>query len=226
MSKNDRRKHEPRHVRLYHTMMDTPAWLDLSGNAVKLLMLLAKYDNGRNNGDIFMSCRKAADEIGVGKKCVIRLFRELEDHGFIEAVDRGHFNVKIATATSWRLTWLPVPNRRAPTNDFRDWKPQGLKHGGQNDTRTGAKMTPLPPESAVAGIKMTPAANAIPPKQYYCAGVNMGPQTVSHRGSEIAGRVEGDETPAGEARGVHLRLVPVEEIVGRLAATTPLADAA
>jgi hypothetical protein len=41
--------------------MQTDAWRDLSGNAVKVLLALVSRDNGTRNGAISFSVREAAD---------------------------------------------------------------------------------------------------------------------------------------------------------------------
>lgn len=226
MAKNDRRKHEPRHVRLYHQLLDTEAWRHLSGNGVKLLLQLAKYETGKNNGSLFMSCRRAAAEIGVSINTVSAAFKELEGMGFVQAVERGHFDRKTSEATSWRLTWLPVPNRRAPTHEYKDWQPMSKKHGLKNYDRTVSKIDTAPPKSTATVSKIATATHANPPKQQNCAVSNIDTQTVCHWGSETAGRLEGDETQAGDARGLPFKLVPIAEVVDDLARRMELAEAA
>ena len=223
MAKNDRRRHEPRHIRVYHSMMDTPAWLDLSGNAVKLLLKLSALNNGRNNGEIFLSCRNAAEQIGVGKKCAVRLFHELEEHGFIEATERGYFSVKQGPATSWRLTWQPTYSGRAPTNDYRNWS---KKDGGQNDSHMGVKMTPISTKPAAMGVKMTPRDNANPPFSKTAHGCQKGYTNNVPVGDGVSCISDSGETPAGELRDLPFKLVPIAEIVGDLARRMALAEAA
>ena len=117
-----RRRHTPPFVMIYHSMMEGAAWADLSGNAVKLLLHMVKLYNGSNNGEIAMGERQAAAAIGAARNTAARALDDLEAHGFIVAIERGHFAVKVKHATSWRLTFQPSGNR-GPTRDYRAWRP-------------------------------------------------------------------------------------------------------
>ena len=79
-------------------MLEAPAFRALPGNAVKLLLILAKRFNGNNNGDISLSVREAAAEIGCSVNHALKCFRVLEREAFI---------------TTWRLTWLETNNPNA-----------------------------------------------------------------------------------------------------------------
>jgi len=148
--KDDRRGKEPRHVRLYHSVTSCAAWQDLSGNAVKLLIALLRMDKGGDNGSLFLSVRMAADMIRVHRNTAVRLFQELEDHGFIAPTDKGHFRIKGGAATTWRVTWLGAPGY-PPTRDFERWTPEtGNKSRSQKNSTTVTKIvppaeTPTPP---------------------------------------------------------------------------------
>jgi hypothetical protein len=119
-------------IMVSYSMMDSPAWRDLSGTAVKLLLHLVKLSEGNNGyghkdepGELFLGERDAADAIGVARNTVSKAFEELIEHGFLRAVRRGHFKVKIRLATVWRLTFQPYPRaRQGPTNEFLKWQPE------------------------------------------------------------------------------------------------------
>jgi hypothetical protein len=108
-------------------MLNTDAWKQLSGNAVKVLVELCQLNNGSNNGGIFLSAREAAfrcrQSINTSAKCL----QELVDTGFVDIVEKGAFSRKTKTATTYRLTWLPVGNevtaqsglQRAPTHSYK-----------------------------------------------------------------------------------------------------------
>ncbi len=113
-----------RHTRIDHTMMETAAWRDLSGNAVKLLMHLASLENGENNGDIRCGVREGSEATGLSRSVVGRCLAELVDHGFIAATVAGHFSVKTRIATCWRLTWVVWPGHSGPTTEYRAWSPK------------------------------------------------------------------------------------------------------
>jgi DNA-binding transcriptional regulator YhcF (GntR family) len=94
-------------------MLDAPAFRALSGNAVKLMALLNKRYNGANNGDVAMSVREAAAEVGCSVNHAHKCFRELEGAGFIVPTQRGSFTWKKRHATTWRLTWIGTANPSA-----------------------------------------------------------------------------------------------------------------
>lgn len=143
----DRRKSEQRHIRLPHSVTGSAAWRDLSGNAVKLLVAMMRYENGTNNGNIFYSSRLAADDIGVAPNTAWRALRQLDDHGFIKPTQVGYFEVKGGPATSWRLTWHSAHGKCA-TFDFRKWE------GNKNKNRSQFRR------SAVAEIATTSETRA------------------------------------------------------------------
>lgn len=84
-------------------------------------------ENGSNNGSLYLSVRDATDRIGLADHTATqRAFDELERMGFIECTSDAHFSVKASEksrARTWRLTHLPGPGRRGPSNEFRDRQP-------------------------------------------------------------------------------------------------------
>ena len=137
MGKRRGRRSSGAFVMVDHFLMKSPAWQDLSGNAVKLLMHLMMLSQGNNGwghkdqqGQLFLSEREAASAIGVARNTASRAFDELIEHGFLCAVQQGHFHVKVRIATTWRLTFQPSPRRhQGPTNEWRQWRP-GKKNDG------------------------------------------------------------------------------------------------
>lgn len=104
-------------------MLETPAWRKLSGNAAKVLIEICQLNNGRNNGGVFMSAREAANRAGLATNTAAKCLQELVTAGFVDIVEKGAFSRKTKTATTYRLTWLPVGGdvpaqsglQRAPT---------------------------------------------------------------------------------------------------------------
>lgn len=142
-------------------MMKSPAWLDLSGNAVKLLLHLMMLSEGNNgwghkdqSGELYLSEREAALAIGVSRNTASRTFGELVEHGFLRAVRIGHFKVKLKIATVWRLTFQPYPrSHQAPTNEWRTWRPeQNLR--AQKFNGSGAKTGPHSETPRPTGAKI------------------------------------------------------------------------
>lgn len=126
MTDKFRRKKQPRHVRVYHSMMDTDAWRAASGNSIKVLLALVAKDNGDRNGELAFSCREAADLTGLSVRTCQRCLKELQELGFIRCTQRGAFSRKTLHASLWRYTWQAWPEgKKGPTRDFEKWKPDG-----------------------------------------------------------------------------------------------------
>lgn len=126
MTDKSRRKKEPKHVRLYVSIMQTEAWRSLSGNAVKVLLALVARDNGTRNGELSFSVREAADVANLSPATAKRCLDELQDRGFIRCTQKGAFSRKVQHASTWRYTWQAWPEgKMGPTRDFEKWKPGG-----------------------------------------------------------------------------------------------------
>jgi hypothetical protein len=97
---------EQRLVQLHYWLLDSDAFLELHGNAVKLLLRLRMRFNGSNNGKISMSTREAAREVNCSHNHAAKCFHLLQDAGFIRVTQKGAFSWKKRHATTWRLTWL------------------------------------------------------------------------------------------------------------------------
>jgi len=97
---------EQRLVQLRYWLLDSDAFRELPGNAVKLLLRLGTRFNGGNNGAISMSTREAKYELNCSHNHAAKCFHILEDAGFIRATQKGSFGWKKRLATTWRLTWL------------------------------------------------------------------------------------------------------------------------
>jgi hypothetical protein len=93
-----------RFVRLFHWMLQSPAWQSLSPVQRALYLELAQRYTGFNNGRIGLSARDAAEALGSSKSTVARAFAALVERGFIEQQKRGHFDRKSRHASEWRLT--------------------------------------------------------------------------------------------------------------------------
>lgn len=158
-----RRRAGGRFAQVQYAMLDSPAWRDLSGNAVKLLLHLMRLSQGNNGwghkdepGRLYLSERQAAEAIAVSRNTASRAFAELIEHGFLRIVQAGHFDVKIKLATVWRLTFEPYPHaHKGPSNEWLRWHPeqnsraQNLNGSGSKideplseDTETGAEIAP------------------------------------------------------------------------------------
>jgi DNA-binding transcriptional MocR family regulator len=111
--------------------------------------MVAHAYNGANNGLIVYSVRQAADELKIGKTTAAKAFRDLQNHGFIVAEQRGAFHWKIDVtgqrhrpASEWRITERHSDRTvgiesRYPTKEFIRWPEI------QNTVRPQVRMVPV-----------------------------------------------------------------------------------
>jgi hypothetical protein len=93
------------HVRLYGWLLNSPAYLSLSCAARALLVEITRLYNGRNNGQIGLSVRRASQRCNIARGTAQRAFADLQERGFIELVTKGAFSRKSPHASEWRLTF-------------------------------------------------------------------------------------------------------------------------
>jgi hypothetical protein len=98
-------KKTKRFVRLFDRFMDSEPIISASCGATRLLVLLMRRRNGRN--EICCSVREAAGWCHCSKATAMRYFRELQSLDLIEPIRKGHFETKAGelkgVATTWRL---------------------------------------------------------------------------------------------------------------------------
>lgn len=129
MNKHQRGKRgEPRHVRLYHWMMQSEAWKDLNATERAIYVEVSYRYNGSNNGRIGYSARTAARDLKIAKDTAHRALRRLEALGFIVAEKRGAFHCKVRHASEYRLTIYDSDiatkfDEKLPTKEFMRWQP-------------------------------------------------------------------------------------------------------
>ncbi|WP_282608432.1 hypothetical protein [Pelagibius sp. Alg239-R121] len=107
-------------VRIDRYLINSEAYRSLSPCARALHIEIKHRFNGRNNGEIALSVRGAADRVGVSVPTVCRAFSELESKGFLRATLKGSFNTKLPHATLWALTEEPAGAALA-TKEFMRW---------------------------------------------------------------------------------------------------------
>lgn len=118
-----------RYIMLHHWMTKSVAFRHLPGDAVKLIVVLATRHNGHNNGEVALSLRDAAREVGCSPNHATKLFRLLDTRGFIDVTQRGHFSLKTRHASTYKLNWLPMRRTEDsrmfhdPTKEFMLWLP-------------------------------------------------------------------------------------------------------
>ncbi|MBV7258673.1 helix-turn-helix domain-containing protein [Erythrobacter sp. WH158] len=184
-----RRKKEPRHTRLFHSVTGSEAWLALSGNAVKVLIALARHDDGSSNGRIYFSERTGAKATGLSRNTVRRCLNELMEKGFIAQTKPGAFNRNNLSAATYRLTWVAAPgcSPSAPTRDFERWKDGNSQaqlltsFGSKSDTcmETRARSGSIPDtvETETSHVSNFPAGSDSAPQTVYQVGDDDTPET-------------------------------------------------
>lgn len=105
--KNSRRSTKQSYAGIPRIVMDSPDYINLSGNAVKLLLELSRQYKGKNNGDLTM-----ADSIlkhrGLGKNVVARCKAELLAANLIIQTRTGRFLNPGGVPALFALTWRPI----------------------------------------------------------------------------------------------------------------------
>lgn len=144
---------DAKHVRIYRYMW--PALIErLDGNAFKALFYMLTFEDGTNNGQIFMGARKLGEGIHVNKKTALRCLQDLDRQGFIRPEQLGYFQQKGGPATRWRFTFL-VANGKSPTNEWRQ-SPSEQKSWDQKFPGAGVEIGPMPTVHRAAGVKTGP----------------------------------------------------------------------
>lgn len=142
MSDRQRLKKDPKHVRSYKRQIESAAWRDLSGSAVKVVLAMGLHETGDNNGSFFFSDRTGAELTGLSRNTVQKAIKELMLHGFVYRSEAGGFSRKTPHAAKYGFTWLTGPKgeHRAPTHAYEKWSPDGNTRA-QFLTETGSVST-------------------------------------------------------------------------------------
>lgn len=147
------RSSESRHIRLYRYMW--PSLLErLDGNAFKALFFMLTFEEGSNNGQIYIGARLLSEGMGVDKKTALRCLWRLDRQGFIRPEQLGYFHQKGGPATRWRFTFLPA-NGKPPTNEWR-LPPSEQKSWGEIFPDAGGENPPASGIRAITGGKTGP----------------------------------------------------------------------
>ena len=122
-------------------MLQSAAWRNLSGAALKVYFELRTRFHGGNNGSMFLSYEEAAKLLHLSKSTIKRGFKDLEAKGFIKKTRKGEWYGR--QATLWALT-DKVLKHDLPTNDWKHWTPGEKTFLGTNTARP--EPTTMPPE--------------------------------------------------------------------------------
>lgn len=130
--KEGRSKSDAQHVRLYHFLLKSEAWISLKPSERALYVAIAMRFNGYNNGEISMSVREAARELHIHRDTATKAFNTLVEKGFIKCTLKGHFDFKIRHASTWTLTEERYQDQ-SPSKEYLRWRPEKIKPGPKPD---------------------------------------------------------------------------------------------
>ncbi len=94
-------------IKLPRDLVRSDKWLAAPGKARLVLIDMWSFHNGKNNGGIAYSARRAMKAAGCSPNTAVKSLKFLQDAGWIEAVQRGGFEWKAGAkqgrATTWRI---------------------------------------------------------------------------------------------------------------------------
>ena len=142
------RSKTPAFVMIYKWVLKSDAWKSLTPAARVIYIELKAIYDGKNNGYLGLSRRRAAELCRISKDTATRAFAELVEKGFIECVQQGSFNFKLRHAAEWRITEAPCDRTlQPPSKAFMRWRPEQNpvpvhKVNGTNPRSRGSKQGP------------------------------------------------------------------------------------
>jgi hypothetical protein len=113
----------PPFVPLFNETINSPAWraMSLSARCVYIALKRRYSQNFKNNGKLYLSTRKAAEEVGVNKDTAALGFREIQHYGFGVVTSGACLGVEgKGKAPHWRLTEIGYMTD-PPARDFLRW---------------------------------------------------------------------------------------------------------
>jgi len=125
MSNKYKRKGRAKFLMLEGYLLRSAAWRAATPVDRSLYLELKWRYDGLNNGRIGLSCREAAEALGVSKATADRSFKHLQELGFVEIAKRSGFNVKSRVSTEWLLTEHKDDRTGdLPKKTFTRWAPE------------------------------------------------------------------------------------------------------
>ena len=150
-------------VMLEHRIIDSPAFADLKPAACRLLVLLIRQYDGKNNGHLHATyswCR----ERGICSEHTLRdAIADLIAHGFLYRTRSHGANGAWAR---YALTWLPIKNRDGLflsgylQNGWRNWQPVQKITTPQKLQDTSGRNRSFTPQVPAETAGSTPAETA------------------------------------------------------------------
>ena len=104
-----------------HLVIDSPAFADLKGESVRLLLIIARQFDGRNNGHL-QATLSFTKERGISSKQTLqRAVADLISHGFIYRTRSHGFEAGKNTHSRYAITW------RKLSDNTKELFPHGFK---------------------------------------------------------------------------------------------------
>ncbi len=108
MTRRRKKESKQRYVGIPHSVVESEDFKQQSGNALKILMILASQYNGRNNGD-FSVTFKVAETHGIRSKSTLtRALKELQDKNLIVLTRQGKFINPGGVCSLYAVTWQSI----------------------------------------------------------------------------------------------------------------------
>ena len=124
-----------------HKTMDTSAWRHLKPKSQALypwIRLEWKGKQNNNNGKIALSCRQAAQKMGVSLNTAASAFRDLQAKGFLVVTKPSLLGVEgMAKLQLYEITEEPMPKTTKGTHLYASWT-----HGKDYPVISPAKTKP------------------------------------------------------------------------------------
>jgi hypothetical protein len=108
-------------IMLRHDIADSIAWKSISTNARCVWLEIMRRYNGKNNGEIALSCREAGILCNISKNTASKAFKDLQEKGFIKIGTASSFDYKMKKSTRWIVTHEAL-NMNRPTNEWKKLK--------------------------------------------------------------------------------------------------------
>ena len=169
-----------------------------------------------NNGHVYLSTRKAADEIGANRSTIVQGFRELQHYGFLEMVHPGVLGAK-GKATHWRITdmaWGQIDGGPVrATKDYLNWSGELFGASSKNLSKGRKNHPPWSEKPSTPG-----------PKNHPPSGTDMDGKTGHRDANSIVGKTihtKSHHSPAAEGRESTAEGTAQQSLVGVLPEPEP-----
>lgn len=154
-----------RHVRVYCSLLNSPAWRVLGTSAVKLFMDLRAKETGMNNGNLSATLTDMKHRGWSSSATLAKALYELRAMGFIAVTREGGLKMGTRVCTLYRFTDIVVFDQPKvgvqackPTHDYRSFESvrdaeRALAEGFEKLRAAGAKKQAPGKKSPVQKLK-------------------------------------------------------------------------